>query len=137
MGTTGEAVTEMDLSGFADGQKAGLCSMGGRITNLVGILKRESQLYLFTETSGKVTSEKPMKLKKIFLKVGLDIKGDKNQFFYSTDNKSYTPAGEPFTTSAGFWKGTRIGLFSFNELADRGSAYFNSFIYNYNGPKGR
>ena len=137
MGTTGEAVTEMDLSGFAEGQKAGLCSMGGKITNLIGIREKDGQLNLFTETNGKITSEKPVKIKKIFLKVSLDIKGDKNQFYYSTDNKSYTPAGEPFTTAFGYWKGTRIGLFSFNEVNEKGSASFNSFIYNYDGPKGR
>jgi beta-xylosidase len=137
MGTTGEAVTEMDLSGLADGQKAGLCSMGGRITNLIGVLKRTGQLYLFTETNGKVTSERPVKFNKIFLKVSLDIKGDKNQFFYSADNKSYTSAGELFTTAAGYWKGTRIGLYSYNEQNENGSASFNSFIYNYDGPKGR
>jgi beta-xylosidase len=137
MGTSGEAITEMDLSGLADGQKAGLCSMGGKITNLIGILKRDGQLYLFNETSGKVTSEKPVRLKKIFLKVSLDIKGDKNQFLYSSDNKSYVTAGEPFTTAAGYWKGTRLGLFSFNELNIGGTASFNSFTYNYDGPKGR
>jgi beta-xylosidase len=137
MGTTGEATAEMDLSGFSEGQKAGLCSMGGKIINLIGVLKRGGQLYLFTETSGKITSEKSVKLKKIFLKVSLDIKGDKNQFFYSPDNKSYSPAGEIFTTTAGYWKGTRLGLFSFNETNGDGSASFNSFTYNYDGPKGK
>jgi hypothetical protein len=137
MGTTGEAVTEMDLSGLADGQKAGMCSMGGKITSLLGIRKKDGQLNLFTETNGKITSEKPVKLKKIFLKVNLDIKGDKNQFFFSSDNKSYSSAGEPFTTAFGYWKGTRIGLFSYNEVDEKGTVSFNSFIYNYDGPKGR
>jgi beta-xylosidase len=137
MGTTGEAVTEMDLSGLADGQKAGLCSMGGKITNLIGIWKKDGQLNLFTETNGKFTGEKPVSLKKIWLKVSLDIKGDKNQFYYSSDNKLYTLAGEPFATAFGYWKGTRIGLFSYNEADEKGSVSFNSFIYNYDGPKGR
>jgi beta-xylosidase len=137
MGTTGDAVTEMDLTGFADGQKAGLCSMGGKITNLIGIQEKDGQLNLFLETNGKITSEKPVKIKKIFLKANLDIKGGKNQFFYSADNKTYTPAGENFATANGYWKGTRIGLFSFNEADEKGSASFNSFIYNYDGPKGR
>jgi Beta-xylosidase len=137
MGYTGEAVTEMDLTGFAEGQKAGLCIMGGPVINLIGIREKDGQLNLFTETSGKITSGKPVKLKKIFLKVVLDIIGNKNQFYYSIDNKSYTAAGETFTTAFGYWKGTRIGLFSFNEVDEKGSASFNSFIYNYDGPKGR
>jgi hypothetical protein len=94
-------------------------------------------LNLFTETNGKITGEKPVSLKKIWLKVSLDIKGDKNQFYYSSDNKLYTLAGEPFATAFGYWKGTRIGLFSYNEADEKGSVSFNSFIYNYDGPKGR
>jgi beta-xylosidase len=135
MGTTGEAITEMDISDFAEGQKAGLCSMGGKITNLIGVLKKDGQLYLFIENNGKTSSEKIIKSKKIYLKVRLNIKGDKNQFYYSMDNKTYTSSGESFTTSAGYWKGTRIGLFSFNELNDGGSAAFNWFRYDYDGPK--
>jgi hypothetical protein len=33
-------------------------------------------------------------------------------------------------------KGTRVGLFSFNETNESGSAAFNWFTYNYDGPKG-
>jgi beta-xylosidase len=136
MGTTGVAVTEMDLSGFTDGQKAGLCSMGGKNTNLLGVMRKNGQLYVFTEKNGKITSEKLIKTKKVYLKVQLDIKGDKNQFSFSPDNKQFEQFGDPFTTSAGYWKGTRIGLFSFNEANESGSAAFNWFTYNYDGPKG-
>jgi beta-xylosidase len=136
MGATGEAVTEMDLSGLTDGQKAGLCSMGGKNTSLLGVTRKNGQMYLFMEKNGKTIDEKPVKQKKIYLKVKLDIKGDKNLFFYSFDNKQFSQLGESFITSAGFWKGTRIGLFSFNEANDNGSAAFNWFTYDYDGPKG-
>jgi beta-xylosidase len=136
MGKKGEAVTEMDLTGLAEGQKAGLCSMGGRNTSLLGVVGKGGQLYVFTENNGKITSEKPIKTKKVYLKITLDIKGNRNQFFFSPDNKSYSQAGDSFITSAGFWKGTRIGLFSFNETGDGGSAAFNWFTYDYDGPKG-
>ncbi len=135
MGTTGEVITEMDLSIMAEGQKAGLCSMGGKVTNLVGIMKKEGALHIFTENNGKVTNEKIIKSKKIFLKAQLDIKNDRNRFSYSTDNKTFNPIGENFTTAAGYWKGTRVGLFSFNEKDDAGSAAFNWFTYSYDGPK--
>jgi beta-xylosidase len=135
MGTTGEATIEMDLSNLAEGQKAGLCSMGGKIINLIGVLKKDGELYLFTENNMKTANEKIIKAKKMVFKVQLNIKGDKNQFFYSTDNKTFTALGESFTTSAGYWKGTRIGLFSFNKLNDGGSASFNWFSSDYDGPK--
>jgi beta-xylosidase len=136
MGVKGEASTEMDLTSIAEGQKAGLCSMGGKITNLIGVLKRDGKLYLFNESNGKITSEKAITTKKIFLKVQLDIKGDKNQFLYSADNKTFSGLGDKFSTAAGYWKGTRIGLFSYNELNSNGSASFNWFTYLYDGPKG-
>jgi len=135
MGTTGEAVTEMDLTGFTDGQKAGLCSMGGKNTNLLGVIRKGGQFYVFTEKNGKITDEKVIKSKRIYLKVQIDIKGAKNQFFFSLDNKQFNLSGESFTTSAGYWKGTRIGLFSFNDTNESGSAAFNWFTYNYDGPK--
>jgi beta-xylosidase len=110
--------------------------MGGRNISLLGVVRKSGQLYVFTENNGKITSEKPIKSKKVYLKITLDIKGNTNRFFFSPDNKSFSQAGESFTTSAGFWKGTRIGLFSFNETGDDGSAAFNWFIYDYDGPKG-
>ena len=73
----------------------------------------------------------------IYFKIQLNIKADKNQFYYSMDNKTYTSSGESFTTAAGYWKGTRIGLFSFNELNDGGSAAFNWFSYDHDGPKAK
>lgn len=69
------------------------------------------------------------------MKIQLDIINNKNQFFYSLDNKTFIPVGKNFTTSAGNWKGTRIGLFSYNELDNAGTASFNWFTYNYDGPK--
>jgi len=135
MGTTGEVITEMELSMMAEGQKAGLCSMGGKVINLVGIIKKEGALYVFTENNGKIANEKLIKSKRIFLRAQLDIKGEKNSFSYSTDSKTFVAIGEYFTTAAGYWKGTRMGLFSFNEKSDAGAASFNWFKYNYDGPK--
>ncbi len=136
MGTTGEAATEMDLSNLAEGQKAGLCSMGGKITSLIGVMKKGGQLYVFIENNGKITNEKIIKAKRIYFRIKLDIKGGTNQFYYSLDNKSFNQYGDNFTTVFGYWKGTRLGLFSFNETNDSGSVSFNWFTYNYDGPKG-
>jgi beta-xylosidase len=135
MGTKGEVTAEMDLSTLAEGQKAGLCSMGGKMTNLIGVLKRNGDVYVFTENSGKVTNEKIIKSKKLFVKAQLDIKNNKSLFSYSIDNRTFIPIGDSFTTVAGYWKGTRVGLFSFNEKNEAGSVAFNWFIYSYDGPK--
>ncbi len=137
MGTTGEVVVEMDVTGLAEGQKAGLCSIGGKTNNLVGVRMKDGKTTVFFENNGTVSEEKAFKGKKIYLKARLDIRNQQNYFFYSSDNKSFTPIGENFMTSYGYWKGTRVGLFSFNELNDGGSAAFNWFTYDYDGPKGK
>ena len=138
MGTTGDAELELDLSGLAEGQKAGLCNMGGRNNNLLGVVKKDGQLYVFTERNGKTTDEKQIKAGKIYLKVILNIKGgNDSKFYYSLDNKQFNQIGDSFRTSAGYWKGTRLGLFSYNVSGNNGSAAFNWFKYNYDGPKGK
>jgi hypothetical protein len=110
--------------------------MGGRNTNLLGVVRKGGQLFVYTEKNGKIADEERVKSKRIYLKVQLDIKGNNNQFFFSLDNKQIAKIGESFGTSAGFWKGTRIGLFSYNETSESGSAAFNWFTYDYDGPKG-
>lgn len=135
MGNSGEAAIEMDLTRMADGQKAGLCNIGGENNNLVGVWKKNTQIYIFVENNGTISTEKMIKVKRIYFKVQLDIANNKNQFFYSHDNKTYFPVGRCFYASAGNWKGTRIGLFCYNELDNGGIASFKWFTYNYDGPK--
>lgn len=135
MGTTGEVMAEMDLSKIVEGQKAGICSMS-KIYNLLGVYKKEGKMYIFTDRKGQVHEEKAIAAKRIFLKLTLDIKSGNNRFSYSLDNKSYTMIDGAFDTQWGYWKGTRIGLFSFNERSNGGTASFNQFIYHYDGPKG-
>jgi beta-xylosidase len=137
MGTTGVAIAEMDISSVSEGQKAGLCSMGGKVTNLLGIMKKEGVYYIFTESDGKIMNEKIIRSKTIFFKVQMNIKDNKSCFLYSTDNKSFTAIGEYFPVASGYWKGTRIGLFCYNVTGNEGSVAFNWFTYNYDGPKGQ
>lgn len=134
MGATGSAVTELDLGGLAEGQKAGLCVMS-KAYNLVGVRKKEGKTYLFWDQSGEGYKELSITGNKIYLKVQVSIKDNKNQFFYSTDNKTFTPFGSSFVARWGYWKGARIGLFSYNEKSDGGVAAFNWFSYDYDGPK--
>jgi beta-xylosidase len=135
MGNTGEAATELDISQLADGQKAGLCSMS-KVYNLIGACKKEGKTCLFYQNNAKVYQEKVITAGRIFLKIKLDSTGNKNQFYYSLDNKTFIAFGDTFETKWGYWKGTRIGLFSYNERSDGGTAFFNWFTYDYDGPEG-
>jgi beta-xylosidase len=158
MGTSGEAVVALDVSQIAEGQKAGLCSFGS-MYNLFGIYRTGGKNYLFFEnnqalfeqpqqtaggarvridyfdTSKNCLEKQPITAKVIYLKVKLDFQANVNHFYYSTDNKNFIPFGKNFGAVFGFWKGARLGLFSYNEQEDGGTALFSKFNYDYDGPK--
>ena len=133
MGYKGEATTCLLSSGIQNGQKAGLCLMGKQY-NLIGLTKTNGQLSVFTNINGAITN-KAIKTSKIYLRVKVSVEQGANQFFYSTDNKTFLPLGDAFIANNGFWKGPKIGLFSYNETAKDGKALFDWFHYLYDGPK--
>jgi beta-xylosidase len=133
MGPEGEATTLLITDEMKDGQKAGLCLMGKQY-NLVGVVKSGGKLSLFTDINGKM-SEVAVRAGKVYLRVQVTTEPGANLFFYSTDNKQYFPAGEKFAANNGFWKGPKIGLFCYNEKGEGGTALFDWFHYDYDGPK--
>lgn len=134
MGDRGEAITQLDASGMLPGQKAGLACMGKEFVS-VGVKNEAGKLSLFVEINGKESAAIPISKKNLFLKLKLDIPAAKSRFYYSFDNKTFLPLGSGFEPKWGFWKGARVALFSYNVLSDGGSAAFNFFRYDYDGPK--
>lgn len=130
MGYCGEATVVLDGRQMRDGQKAGLCIMGKSYA-LVGLKRQNGNLHLFTEVNGSL-SENKLSSMQVWLKVYISTEPNQNQFSYSIDNKKFVQAGEKFQVLYGHWKGPRIGLYSFNEVEDGGTAIFDSFIYNFN-----
>jgi len=134
MGTTGTITVKLDPAAMADGQQAGLCAMSS-IYALIGVRKKQGHLWLFFDDGSKGYSEKEIRNGIVYLKMQLRIKEGKNECGYSADGKTWQTFGSPFETKFGFWKGTRVGLFSFNTLRDSGIAAFDWFHYDYDGPK--
>jgi len=134
MGDTGDASVEMDVTKMADGQKSGLCHLGKQY-NLIGVQKKNGMLSLFLNINGKVAAEIPLKQNRVYLRTHISLVDNKNSFYYSLDNKKYLSIGDSFPVQNGFWKGDKIGLFSYNEIMNEGIASFNWFHYDYDGPK--
>ena len=152
MGASGEAVVALDVSRMAEGQKAGLCSFGS-LYGLIGVYRTGGRNYVFFETNKELYvqprqpgvrvnafdveknrfEKHPVGAKIVYLKLELDFENNRNRVYYSTDNKHFTPFGEEFGALFSFWKGTRVGLFSYNEREDGGSALFDWFRYDYDG----
>ncbi len=134
MGLTGEVVTLLDVSQMQTGQKAGLCNFSN-VFHSVGVAHKDGRLYVFFEGTRKTSVEIPLSRKQVYLRLTLSLADQKNQFSYSLDGRSYEPIGPAFEATWAHWKGTRIGLFSFNEQGDAGSAAFSFFRYEYDGPR--
>ncbi len=157
MGSQGDAVVALDVSKIAKGQKAGLASFGS-MYNLIGIYGGEDGNYLFFESNeelfkvdhqkqgGRVrinyfdssknyTDQIPISNKIVYLKFKYNFTTNENSFYYSMDNKEFIPFGKKFSAIFSFWKGSKIGLFSYNEIDESGVALFDWFKYEYDGPK--
>ena len=131
IGYEGTVTTEMDMSSWAEGQRAGLFCIGN-LFNGIGILKENGKNYLYLENNGSVEKVKPVSGKKIYFRVTMNARTNQHQLYYSTDNKNFTPCGEPYSLRFGDWKGARVGLYSYNTLRDGGNAFFNWFTYDFN-----
>ncbi|MDR2815066.1 MAG: glycoside hydrolase 43 family protein [Prevotellaceae bacterium] len=132
MGSKGVATTLLLASEMAEGQKAGLCLMGKQY-NLIGIVKENGKNVLFADINGEMLKVQD-NFKRIFLRVSVSAEEGSNRFYYSADNKTYHPIGEKFVANNGFWKGPKLGLFSYSEKAAGGSAHFEWFLYEHDGP---
>lgn len=133
MGNSGEATTLLDGTKMENGQKAGIC-MISKTFSLVGLKKENGKLFIFTDNNG-VQNQQEINTPKVYLKVTVTVVPDKNQFWFSTDNKKFSIVGEAFGMKNGYWKGPKLGLFSYHELGKGGIAAFDWFHYNYDGPK--
>lgn len=134
MGYTGEVITQIDASNLAPGQKAGLTSMSS-VFNAIGVMNKGGKFYVFFDGNGKSKEEVAINKNIIYFKLVLNSNKKIANFLYSFDNKNFKSIGNDFGIKWGDWKGTRIGLFSYNELADGGTAAFNFFHYKFDGPK--
>lgn len=128
MGYLSEATTLLDFSKFTEGQRAGILAMrnihcGG------GVIRQNGKNLIYIEKDGQVKTIRPINGKSVFLKVSFDVVENKHQFYYSTDNKSFTPCGESFSLRTGSWKGIRTGVYSYNTEQDSGAAQFDWFEY--------
>ena len=129
VGFESEATTRLDVSGLKDGDHAGLLCMGKRFMG-VGVCREQGRNTFYLEDDGQRTTLATCRQRVVFLRVAVDSYRNVHQLYYSTDGKTFQPAGEPFSLRMGNWKGSRVGLYSYNTGASQGGkAHFNYFQY--------
>ena len=133
MGYHSEATTRLDLSRMAEGQRAGLLC-AGHLFNGIGVLCKQGKKIIYLEKDGRVEEIAPVGGKTIYLRAVIDYPANSHRLYYSTDGKRYVEAGEPYALRFGSWKGSRVGLYTYNVEGDGGVADFDFFTYTTDGP---
>ena len=128
MGFRGAYTVLLDLSGMADGQRAGLACMGKENYLLeVGQAAGHRTLSVLRTDNG--TADLPDALDAVWLRLTFDARDNAFQFAWSADGSQFSDLGDPFAAHFGFWKGARVALFSYNTETTAGTALFDDFIY--------
>jgi beta-xylosidase len=120
---------ELDPSGMADGQVAGLCHYNRNYAT-IAVRREQGALVIETARNQTILRGPAVAAKPLWLRSEWDLDG-RCRFSYSTDGKAFASLGEPYRFGWADYRGERIGLFSYNNSGDAGHADFGSFNYRY------
>lgn len=132
----GEATTKIDLSGMADGQRAGLAHFnGGKDYACIEVRRDAGKLSLWfvrryrgEDLYEKCLGDLPGRTRRLELRTTMDFDCTAG-FAWSLDGKRFRICDETYRLTWGNYRGDRIGLYTFNNLREAGVADFDSFIY--------
>jgi beta-xylosidase len=132
----GEAATRIDLSGMADGQRAGMAHFNGGKDYACIEVRRDSgklSLWFIRRYRGEDLYEKylgdlPGRTRRLVLRTTMDFDGTAG-FAWSLDGRHFRTCDETYRLTWGNYRGDRIGLYTFNNVQEAGVADFDSFVY--------
>lgn len=126
-----EVTIKLDITGMAKGQQAGLCHFGYPHFAMMGVKclgKTRTLLFKSNETllTGSVIKQNNVWLRSVW---GLD---GISHFSYSLDGKIFAAFGNPYQLTWGSYRGDRIGIYCYNNIADNGHVDLDYFHYSLN-----
>lgn len=128
MGADNHATVKLDFRGLADGQVAGLGHMSDRFC-WIGVEKEGGAFRIRVNSNGRVQGEAPLpSAEAVWLKTAVSSQGEAS-FSYSMDGATYQALGGASGLRFGFWKGSRLCLFSYHTGNTGGNADFDDFEY--------
>jgi beta-xylosidase len=136
IGGRGLITVEQRVENMAFGQRAGLAYLGGGGTeaeNWIGVEQHDNSRRIVAVTSGVRYHGPELEGEQVWWQTQYDFTGA-TRFCFSLDGTDFIPLGVECRLTAGFWKGARIGLFTYNALEERGAADFHCFHYQHDGP---
>jgi beta-xylosidase len=129
------ATTKVTFIARTDGERTGLIVMGLDYA-YISVTKRADGLYVSQtvckdaehHAKEQESATTPLKSNTFYLRVSVG-EGAVCTFSYSTDGRSFTPLGQPFTAREGKWIGAKLGIFAVRTGSTRenGNADFDWF----------
>jgi beta-xylosidase len=128
-----QVTVRLELVGMSDGQEAGLVHFGpGNTSASIAVRKTGTTLAMRFNKADVPTGGPalPAGTTALWLRsaAGFD---DQCVFSYSTDGQTFAPLGEPYTLVGGGWRGDIVGIYTFNNKAERGHIDVDSFDYRF------
>ena len=131
MGTDGGTVqVKLDAAGMADGQIGGLVFFWKDYAQ-IGVAQTGGRRRIVFSTDGVLTpGPELLSANLAWVRATIDARGG-CVFACSLDGQTFTPMGVRFDFGWHNYRGTRLGLFTYNDLGEHGRLDFNNFIYDY------
>ncbi len=128
-----QVTVQVDVSGLAHGQKAGLAQFnGGKNYSALRLALTPDALRLEVVVDDRVMSSHEIDRRSdpLWLRTDID-QAHRAQFSYSTNGKTFTTLSGSSELKWGGYRGAYLGLFTYNDAADKGYLDINSFEYRF------
>jgi beta-xylosidase len=122
-----EVVVELDLSGMADGQEAGLCHFSKKYSAL-GVKQDAGARILLNVDNGMAKQGPAIAAQQIWLRSKWGLDGQ-SRYSFSLDGKTFADFGASYPLSWGNYRGDRIGIYNYNDRTDDGWVDIGHFEY--------
>jgi beta-xylosidase len=122
-----EVTVKLDLAGLTNGQEAGLAHFAKADCRLAAVQTQGVRKLLRTDQPAS-TAVPVLTAANVWLRSTWGVQGLAS-FSYSFDGKTFTEIGEACRLTWGFYRGDRVGLYTWNSAGDRGYADFSDFRY--------
>ena len=126
------ATMRMEISAMANGQQAGLCHFSAR-PGAVGVIQQRGIRRLFHRMNNKITTGPVITGDVVYLRSTWDYQGV-SHFSYSLHGNDFTPFAPPYQLIWSFYRGDRLGIFSFNDQSEAGFIDVDWFTYHFSHP---
>ena len=132
--TSNVAVVCMDITGMADGQKAGLAHMTSGKYAAISVVRTAGNVTLeWDDQSRRVVIGPQIGVSQLWLKSVWGLDGV-SRFSYSLDGAGFTDFGPTYQLKGTRYRGDRLALYTYNDKSESGFVDFNEFNYTFDGP---